>query len=151
MRSCKILHLLCVFLSVYVCITCPQACSLSSCHPDRLDGQAKHFCHTASPSPARPPPPPFCQSAFQHPVTSLHLTQLQSFLPTSLHTLRAHSITGSCSHLDESREVSHSAEIATRQASSLTCRNQSKVWHFHRYDELLTGCSAQVPPTNMTL
>lgn len=139
--SCKPLYL-CMCVSAYVCVCmhacvlpCPQACSLSSCHPDMLDGQAKHFCHSASPSPARPSP--LCQSAFQPPVTSLFLphtnthslTHTDSIFVTHLHTL-AHALHNQLhtrTRISMKWEASHSTEIATLQASSLTCWNQSKV------------------------
>lgn len=110
---------------------------------------------------------PFCQSVFQPPVTSFFFAQTHTLTHilylslsgshrffflffffyltcTRLHTGLWQSITHSRSCLDETGEASHVTEIASLQASSLTCRKQSKVWHFHCYDELPTKCSSQV-------
>lgn len=62
-------------MCVCVCVSpCPQACALSSCHPDMLDGQAKHFCHSASPSPARPSPSANLLSSLLSPPSFLRHT-----------------------------------------------------------------------------
>lgn len=67
-----------VCVRVHACVrACPQACALSSCHPDMVDGQAKHFCHSAFPSPARPSPLQIC-----FPVTSFFLRLTHTHAPT---------------------------------------------------------------------
>lgn len=62
-----------VCVSACICVTMSSGfLSLSCCHRDILDGQAKDFCHCASPSPARPSSS--ANLLFLPPVTSLSLS-----------------------------------------------------------------------------